>query len=143
MFLHQEEKPDVVQTYESKLRLASAVGFAGAIAAGIIGGRLVRLGEPGENFWLVFPLLLAVGALAMAALWPWWRRVDDVQKSVHMTSWYWGGMAGGLVVIMALVAAVGPRGDLAKGGGLLLVGQGIGFLVHLGIQRFRQRDLEA
>lgn len=128
------------RTYESKLRLKSVVAIVGAVAAGVIGGRLVRLGEPGENFWLVFPLLLVVGALALFACLPWWRRVDDVQKSEHLASWWWGGMAGGIVVLMALVAAYGPRGEMAKGAGFLMVGQALGFLLVLGIRRLHQRD---
>ena len=133
----------MARTYEGKLRMASAVGLLGAIGAGIIGGRVARLGEPGENFWLVFPLLLAVGALALITCVPWWRRVDDVQKAEHMASWWWGGMAGGIAVLMALVAANGTRADLAQGAALLMVGQAVGFLVLLGIRRLRQRDLEA
>lgn len=133
----------MARTYERKLRLAGWVGIAAAVGVGIVAGRLVRLGQPGENFWFVFPLLLALGALAMCALWPWWRRVDDVQKRVHLASWFWGGMAGGIAVLMALVAAVGPGGDLARGAGLLLAGQGAGFALYLGVQHFRQRNLAA
>ncbi|HEU4650932.1 MAG TPA: hypothetical protein VFS49_05910 [Croceibacterium sp.] len=133
----------MTRTYESKLRMASLVGVLGAIAAGILGGRLARLGEPGENFWLVFPLLLAVGALAFVACVPWWRRVDDVQKGEHLASWWWGGMAGGIVVLMALIASNGTRGAMAQGAGLLMVGQAVGFLIWLGIRRLRRRDLAA
>lgn len=133
----------MARTYEGKLRWASAAGLVGAITAGVIGGRLARLGEPGEYFWLVFPLLLAVGGLALFACLPWWRRVDDVQKGVHLASWWWGGMGGGIAILMFLVAAVGPRGDLAKGAGLLMVGQALGFLLVIGIKQLRQRSLEA
>src|SRR5690349_10384365 len=130
----------MARTYESKLRLASGLSLVGAVAAGIVGGRVARLGEPGEYFWVVFPLLLTVGGLALLACLPWWRRVDDVQKGVHLASWWWGGMAGGIVVLMGLVAAVGPRGDLAKGAGLLMVGQAVGFLLVHGIKHMRQRS---
>jgi hypothetical protein len=145
MFLHhaRQEGTDLARTYESKLRIASAISLLAAVAAGILGGRLARLGEPGENFWLVFPLLLVVGALACFACLPWWRRVDDVQKAEHLASWWWGGMAGGIVVLMALVAASGPRGIMAQGAGLLMIGQAVGFLILLGIRRLRQRDLDA
>ena len=133
----------MARTYESRIRAASMLGLLGAVAAGIVAGRVVRLGEPGENFWLVFPLLLAVGASASVACLPWWRRVDDVQKAEHLASWWWGGMAGGIVVLMALVAASGPRGGMAQGAGMLMIGQAVGFLILLGIRRLRHRDLEA
>ena len=133
----------MVRTYEGKLRLATMVGLLGAVAVGLIAGRVARLGAPGENFWLTFPLLLVVGALALLGLLPWWRRVDDVQKSVHLASWYWGGMAGGIVALMGAVAAVGPRGELAKGAGLVLVAQAVCFLLVLAIYRLRLRQPSA
>ena len=107
----------MARTYESKLRLAGIVGIAGALGAGVIAGRLVRLGEPGEHFWIVFPLLLVLGALALLSCLPWWRRADDVQRGEHLASWYWGGMGGGIFVLMGLVAAVSPRHPAAGGGG--------------------------
>ena len=41
----------------------------------------------------------------------------------------WGGVGGGIVVLMWLVAAVGVHGDKAQGGLLVMLGQGFGFLL--------------
>lgn len=76
----------VAQSYRSKLRFAGWLAGAGAIAAGLITGRIVRAGAPGEHFWIVFPLLLLVCALAFAACLPWWRRMDDMHRTGHLSS---------------------------------------------------------
>jgi hypothetical protein len=144
MFLHRTGGIDMAtRTYRSKLRLATWLAFAAAVAAGIVGGRIVRLGEPGENFWLVLPVLLAVVGLALAAQLPWWRKLDDMQKSAHLVSWYWGSMGGGAAVLMALLASEGVRSDLAEGGGFVLMGQAVAFLLFLAVWQLRHRGPEA
>jgi hypothetical protein len=116
-------------TYRNKLRIATGLALVAALAGGIVGGRLVRLGQPGEHFWLVYPALLAICALALAACIPWWRKLDDMQKAGHLVSWYWGGLAGALAVVKALVAATGVHSDLSKGALFTIVGQAIAFLL--------------
>jgi hypothetical protein len=132
-----------LQTYRSKMRIAVALALAAAVAAGFVGGRVARAGEPGEHFWLVYPALLAVCALAFAATVPWWRKLDDMQKHWHLVSWYWGGMAGGLAVTMALVAATGVHSDLSKGSLYTLMGQAVAFLVFFAGWSLRHRGPEA
>ena len=132
-----------LQTYRSKMRIAVALAVAAAIAAGFVGGRVARVGEPGEHFWLVYPALLAVCALAFAATIPWWRKLDDMQKHWHLVSWYWGGMAGGLAVMMALVAATGVHSDLSKGSLYTVMGEAVAFLVFFAGWSLRHRGPEA
>lgn len=130
-------------TYRSKIRFAAGLALGGAVAAGIVAGRLVRLDGPGENFWLIFPAAVAVCWLALAGTLPWWRKLDAMQKDAHLVSWYWGGMAGGMAVLMALATSAGIRSDLARGGGLMLVGQGIAFLIFFMVWKWRHRGPEA
>ena len=120
----------VLHTYQSRLRFAGLMALVGALAAGLVAGRIVRLGAPGENFWLVFPVLVAVCALAFAACIPWWRKVDHMQKEGHLISWYWGGLGGAVVALMALVAATGVNSDMSKGAMYLVLGQTAGFLAY-------------
>ena len=132
-----------IQSYRNKLRLAVALAVAAAVGAGLVGGRVARAGEPGEQFWLVYPALLAVCALAFAACIPWWRRLDEMQKNWHLVSWYWGGLAGGLAVMMALVAATGVHSDLSKGALYMAMGQAVAFLIFFAGWSLRHRGPEA
>jgi hypothetical protein len=131
-----------VQTYSSKVRLAALLAIMGAVAAAFVGGRIIRIDQPGEHFWLVYPALLALCAIALAASLPWWRRLDDMQRTGHLASLYWGGQAGMLAVMMALIAATGPRSELSRGSLLTVVGIGAGYLVFLAGWRLRQRGPE-
>ncbi len=128
-----------VNTYRNKMRLALALALAAAVAAGLVGGRLVRAGEPGEHFWIVYPALLAICALAFAAAVPWWRKADEMQKSAQLVSWYWGGMAGALAVMLGFVAATGVRSDLSLGSLYTVLGQAAGFVVVYAGWRLRHR----
>ena len=127
-----------VQTYRRRMRIALALGTVAVIAAGFIGARLARVGAPGENFWLIFTASLAVFALAFAALLPWWRKLDDMQKTGHLVSYYWGGMAGGLMVVLWLVAGTGPRSDISQGALYTVLGQAAGFLLFFAGWRLRR-----
>ena len=130
-------------SYKSRMRWAFALALASVLAAAIIAGRLVRLDSPGQNFWLLFPASVAVCWLALAGTLPWWRRLDAMQKDAHLVSWYWGGMAGGMAVLMALATGAGIRSDLARGGGLVLVGQGVAFLIFFVVWKWQRRGPQA
>jgi hypothetical protein len=129
----------IARTYRTKMLLLAGGAFVAATLAGFIGSRLVNHGRPGENFWLVFPALLVVFALAAAAMRPWWRRLDDVQKAGQLVSWYWGGQIGAVVVLMALVAGTGTRSEYSRGGLAVFLGEAIFFVIAWLIWRFRLR----
>jgi hypothetical protein len=126
-------------TYKSRLRRATWLAFGGAVIAGLIVGRIARSSAPGENFWLIFPLLLLVGALALLGTWPWWRRIDDIQKNGHMLSWYWGSTVGAVILLMWVIAATGVNSDVTKGATAMFMAQGLGFLVVFGSWSWRGR----
>lgn len=91
----------------------------------------------------MYPALLVACALAFAGGLPWWRKVDDMQKTGHLVSWYWGGLAGMLAVMMALIAATGLKSELSRGSLFTLLGQAAGYLVFFTLWRYRQRGPEA
>lgn len=128
-----------LQTYRSKMRIAAVLAVAAAVAAGFVGGKVARVGEPGEHFWIVYPALLAVCALAFAATMPWWRKLDDMQRTGQLVSWYWGGLAGALAVMMGLIAATGVRSELSLGALYTVLGQAVGFLLFLAGWRLKHR----
>ncbi len=130
-------------THRSKLRLAGGLAFAAAVGAGIVAGRVARMGEPGEHFWIVFPALLLICGFAFAACVPWWRRSDDMQKSGQLVSWYWGGSGGAAVALMAIIAATGVRSDMSTGALYLLLGQAAAFALFWLVWWLRHRGSEA
>ena len=115
--------------YSSRLRRATWLAFGVAPFVGIGGALLLRTVGPGEHFWIVFPVLLAGCGLALLASVPWWNRLDDMQKQGHLVSWYWGGLAGGIISLMALVAYSGVRSDLATGGLTVLLSETAAFML--------------
>jgi hypothetical protein len=131
-----------MDTYSSRLRAVALLALFAGVVAGIVGGQLLELGKPGEQFWLLYPALLALWGLALAAGLPWWRRLDDVQRAGHLTACYWGGQAGMLAVMMGLIAATGPRSALSLGSLVTVVGIATGYLIFYAGWRLRQRGPE-
>lgn len=127
------------QTYRAKMFKLAALAFIAAMAAGLIGGRILRLGPAGENFWLVFPGMLLVFAVGFAAVHPWWRNLDDVQRNGHLVSWYWGAQIGAVIVLVALVAATGSRSEYSLGGLAVFLGEAVAFGIAWLIWRLRLR----
>jgi len=116
-------------SYRTRLRRATWLAFGIPLVAAAGASVLLRSIAPGDYFWPVLAMLWAVCALALWACVPWWKRLDDMQKQGHMLGWYWGGLGGGILALMWLVAAVGVRGELARGGLIVLMGQLVGFLL--------------
>jgi uncharacterized membrane protein YfcA len=116
-------------SYRNRMRRATAIAFGVPTVIGAALGLLLRAVSPGEHFWLVFLALLAGCVLAFWACIPWWRRMDDMQKEGHLVSWYWGGIGGGIAVLMAIIAGYGLRSDQATGVLMVLTGQVAGFLL--------------
>lgn len=128
-----------VRTYKSRMLLLAAAALGAATLAGFAGSLILRFGTPGENFWIIYPALLVLCGIAFASIAPWWRRLDDVQKAGQLTSWYWGGQIGGVVVLMALVAAFGRSSDFARGGLAVFLGEAVCFGLFWLFWRWRSR----
>lgn len=125
------------QTYHAKMVKLAAFGVGAAVLAGLALGWIMRHFAPGENFWLVYPAILLTGGLALAATLPWWRKLDDIQKSGHLVSWYWGGLVGALMVLLALFAATGDRSEYTLGGMAVFLGQTSAYGIAWVIWRLR------
>jgi FtsH-binding integral membrane protein len=126
----------IKQTYRAKMLKLAALALVASAAAGLIAGGILRLGPP---FWLVFPAMLLIFAIGFAAVHPWWRKLDDMQRSGQLISWYWGGLIGAAVALVALVAATGSRSQYSLGGQAVFLTQTAVSGVIWVIWRFRLR----
>ena len=122
-----------------KYWMLCALAFGTAVLAGVIIGRLVPAGTGSENAQTLFPLLLGVCGLVMAAGWLWWRKTDDLQQQGQLISWYWGGTFGALVMLVYLVTFFGRHSDISLGATYLFFAQGAGFLLMWLVWRLRGR----
>jgi hypothetical protein len=117
-----------LRSYKSKMMVLSVAAFGVAVLAAFLAGQLLNLQTSNSNFWLFYLPTLALCAFAFGALTPWWRKLDDVQRSGQYVAWFWGGQAGGMAILMALVVAAGRTSDLALGGLAVFMGEAVGFL---------------
>ncbi|MES2698451.1 MAG: hypothetical protein V4647_02415 [Pseudomonadota bacterium] len=125
--------------YSRRLRKATLLAFLGPLAVALLAGSLLNHVVPGHQFWpVLIGGLLVLGATFWACL-PWWRTMDDMQKQGHMISWYWGGMAGGLIVLAWLIAALGMPSAQVQGALALFVGQAVGFGIFWAVWMWRRR----
>jgi hypothetical protein len=127
-------------SYSARLRRATGLAFVAAPVCGVAAAVVWRSVRPGEHFWLVFAGLVLICALAIWACVPWWNRLDDMQKQYHTVSWYWGGVGGGIVALMALIAASGAQSQASLGGLSVLLGQTVAFLVFWTVWAWRSRS---
>lgn len=115
--------------YSRRLRKTIWLAFLLPFAIAVPAAYMLRHVVPGEQFWLVLSVGLAVMAATLWAGVPWWRTMDDMQRHGQMISWHWGGMAGGLAMLVWLIAAHGMPSDEVKAAMALFGGQAAGFLV--------------
>lgn len=54
-------------------------------------------------------LIIAALMAAAAAIFIWWRNIDEAAREAHKWSWYWGGSAG-LCVVLVLFLLVNLTG---------------------------------
>ena len=131
--------PDI--SYSRRLRRSIWLSFLAPLAVAVPLALVFKSAQPapGEHFWLVLGGFLLILAVSFAAMLPWWRAMDDMQKHGHMISWYWGGIGGGLIMLGWLMAGAGGQSDAVKGAVALMAGQCVGFLIFWAVWAWRQR----
>ncbi|HEX4848018.1 MAG TPA: hypothetical protein VFV30_07735 [Novosphingobium sp.] len=125
------------RSYKSQMTILGTASLGAAALAGLVGSQVLNRQAGPADFWLTYLPLLALCAFAFWAMTPWWRRLDDLQRQGQQSAWFWGGQIGGIVVLMALVAAAGRDSDLARGGLYVVLGQAVGFAVAWLVWRWR------
>ncbi len=126
-------------SHRMKYWMLCALAFGTSALAGVVIGKTVPPQGVSENAVLVFPLLLGVCGLVMAAGWLWWRKTDDLQQQGQLVSWYWGGTFGALVMLIYLAVFFGRHSDLSLGATYMFFAQGAGFVVVWLMWRLRGR----
>ncbi len=122
-------------SHRMKYWLLCALAFGTAALAGVVIGKTVPSGGASENAVWLFPLLLGLGALVMAA--GWWRKTDDLQQQGQLISWYWGGTCGALAMLIWLAVFSGRHSAMSMGAGYLFAAQFAGFVIVWLVWRLR------
>ena len=128
--------------YQKRIWQALAVQTVGALAA--IAAILVIVAKARQLSLAVVLLgLTLAGALVLAAGQPWWRRIDEMEREEHTNAWYEGSILGALLALLwmlGLTAHTGAHRELALGGGLVFIAQGLVYLVFWAIRRLSRRS---
>jgi len=129
--------------YSRKLRRATWLAFLAPAILVLPAAFLLRGVGPGENFWLTLIVGLIVTGAGLWACLPWWRALDDMQKHGHMIAWYWGGIGGGMAMLMWLIAALGVNSEQVQGVMLVMIGNIVGFVVFWAVWMWRKRGADS
>lgn len=126
-------------SHRTKYWMLCALAFGVAALAGVVIGKIVPAAGAGKDGVWLFPLLLGLGGIMMAAGWLWWRKTDDLQQQGQLVSWYWGGTCGALAMLIYLMVFFGRHSDMSVGAAYLFFAQGAGFAIVWLVWRLRGR----
>jgi hypothetical protein len=73
--------------------------------------------------------LSALIGVTLLACVPFWRRLDDMARQAHLSSWYWGASFGGGVALLSAVVLGGARSPLFQGAALVFFAQVAAYVV--------------
>lgn len=99
-----------------------------ALGVGLLATLLIRQ-EPDRLPLSLIVLACAalIGVVVLATV-PWWRKLDDMARDAHLTSWYWGASFGGGVALLA-AAVVDGTGPLFQGAVMVFGSQAVAYVV--------------
>ena len=118
-----------IEKRQKAIWAAGGVAFLAAIVVGLLSGMFARLGPGQLPLGLVIVGCAALVGAALLATLPWWRRLDDMARDAHLTSWYWGASFGGGVALLAAAAMSGVKGPLFQGAALVFGAQAAAYVV--------------
>ena len=108
----------------------AALGLAilAMLGAGVLASLLIRQGPERLPLSLVILACAALIGVAVLACVPWWRKLDDMARDAHLTSWYWGASFGGGVALLA-AAVIDGQGPLFQGAAMVFGAQALAYVV--------------
>lgn len=99
---------------------------------GLFAGYALRTDLFGDNVWLAFGVLLALGAGVWSINLLWWRSLDDVHQHGLMSGWYHGGFFGAFVFLLWMIANKAYKSDYGEGAMHMFFAQvAVGFAFYL------------
>lgn len=113
------------------------IGYVALCAAlmvpfGLFAGYALRTNLFGDNVWLAFGVLLALGGVVWSINFLWWRSLDDVHQQGLMSSWYHAGFFGAFAFMLWMVANQMHKSDYGEGAMHMFFTQvAAGFLMYL------------
>jgi hypothetical protein len=110
-----------IEKRQKAILIAGGAALLASLVVGLAGGMFVRSGPSQLPMGLVVAICAALVGAALLASLPWWRRLDDMARDAHLTSWYWGATFGGGVAMLTL-AALGGVGSPLFLGAILVFG---------------------
>ena len=128
-----------MMTFRAKFWMLCLLAIGSAMLVGIGIGYTVPTKAGVENPTLVFPLLLGAWGIVGAAAWLWWKKTYDLQQMGQPISWYWGGLAGTVIMVAYMMVFFGRHSDVSLGATYLFFGQFAGFAIAWSIWRLRGR----
>jgi hypothetical protein len=109
------------------IAMLAAFGVAGLI--GVLCSLLIGWGQDRLPTALTVLALSALIGVTLLACVPFWRRLDDMARQAHLSSWYWGASFGGGVALLSAVVLGGARSPLFQGAALVFFAQVAAYVV--------------
>ena len=125
-----------MRAYDIRIWRALAIQLVGAVIATAAILFLIARARQLPLAVVLVGLTLA-GALVVAAGQPWWRRIDEMERETHSLAWYEGSILGASVAMLwmlGLSAHTGAHKELALGGALCFIAQGVVYLIFWAIR---------
>jgi len=112
-----------------KLWIAAAFATVVSLIGGLLAASIAAHGRGQAPFAVLALLIAIILGVTFAAMLPWWRKLDHMQRDSHLTSWYWGGSFGGGLGLLLIILIDREPNQLMLGGALVWLAQLIGYVV--------------
>ena len=117
-----------IERRQKEIWVALGLAVLVMLGAGVLASLLIRQGPDRLPLSLVILACAALIGVAVLACLPWWRKLDDMARDAHLTSWYWGASFGGGVALLT-AAVIDGQGPLFLGAVMVFGAQAVAYVV--------------